>query len=103
MKQASPLQFFKPLKWLDGQPLLNVIEPYRQKTFMDALYSFDAIGRLVYNLVLCSRAKKNWKTADLVLAAIYKLLCWESTGGNQCTSWPTISIRLTTIYHLPRN
>src|SRR5215467_10590402 len=84
MKQASPLQFFKPLKWLDGQPLLNVIEPYRQKTFMDALYSFDAIGRLVYNLVLCSRAKKNWKTADLVLAAIYKLLCWESTGGNQC-------------------
>lgn len=46
MKQASPLQFFKPLKWLDGQPLLNVIEPYRQKTFMDALYSFDAIGRL---------------------------------------------------------
>jgi len=84
MKQASPLQFFKPLKWLDGQPLLNVIEPYRQKTFMDALYSFDAIGRLVYNLVLCSRAKKNWKTADLVLAAIYKLLGWESTGGNQC-------------------
>ena len=51
---------------------------------MDALYSFDATGRLIYNLILSGRAKKNWKTGDLVLAAIYKLLCWESVGGNQC-------------------
>jgi hypothetical protein len=85
MKQMSPLQFFSLLKWVDGQPLLpNVVEPYRQRIFTEALYSFDATGRPVYNLILCGRAKKNWKTADLVLAALYKLLCWNSTGGNQC-------------------
>jgi hypothetical protein len=82
--QRPPLAFFKLLRWLDGQPLLNVIEPYRQEIFTQGLYSFDATGRSLYNLVLCGRAKKNWKTADLVLAALYKLLCWESVGGNQC-------------------
>ncbi len=84
MKQTSPLAFFKLLKWITGDPLINVIEDYRKQIFMDSLYSFDATGRPVHNLVLCGRAKKNWKTADLVLAALYKLLCWESTGGNQC-------------------
>ena len=84
MKQTPPLQFFKLLRWVDGQPLLNVIEPYRRQIFTEALYSFDATGRSVYNLVLCGRAKKNWKTADLVLAALYKLLAWESVSGNQC-------------------
>jgi hypothetical protein len=84
MKQMSPLAFFKLHKWIDGRPLLDVIEPYRQEIFTQALYSFDATQRPVYNLVLCGRAKKNWKTADLVLAALYKLLCWESVAGNQC-------------------
>ena len=37
MKQTSPLQFFKLLKWIDGRPLTSAIEPYRQKIFMDAL------------------------------------------------------------------
>jgi hypothetical protein len=84
MTQVSPLKFFSLLRWLDGQPLLNVIEDYRQRIFTDALYTFDATGRPRYNLVLCGRAKKNWKTADLVLAALYKLLAWKSDGGNQC-------------------
>lgn len=84
MKQMSPLQFFKLLRWIDGSPLLDIVEPYRQKIFTEGLYSFDAAGRLVYNLILCGRAKKNWKTADLVLAALYKLLCWQSVAGNQC-------------------
>jgi hypothetical protein len=34
--------------------------------------------------VLTGRAKKNWKSADLILAALYRLLAWRSAGGNQC-------------------
>jgi len=30
------------------------------------------------------RGKKNWKSADLILAALYRLLAWFSSGGNQC-------------------
>jgi hypothetical protein len=28
-------------------------------------------GRPRYNLILSGRAKKNWKTADLMIAALY--------------------------------
>jgi hypothetical protein len=37
-----------------------------------------------FNLVLTGRAKKNWKSADLILAALYRLVAWKSDGGNQC-------------------
>lgn len=70
----SPLEFFSHLKWIDGRPLLDVIEPYRKRNFMDALYTFREDGRPRYNLVLTGRGKKNWKSADLILAAIYRLL-----------------------------
>jgi hypothetical protein len=61
-----------------------MIEPYRQRIFTDALDSRDQDGRPKYNLVLTGRAKKNWKSADLVLAGLYRLLAWGSPGGNQC-------------------
>lgn len=81
-RQPNPLTFFRGLKWIDGTPL--IIEPYRRQIFETALYSFDDTGRPQFNLVLSGRAKKNWKSADLILAALYRLLAWKSPGGNQC-------------------
>jgi hypothetical protein len=81
-RPASPIDFFAPLKWLDGRPLLATIEPYRRKIFVDSLYTFDRRGTPVFNLVLCGRGKKNWKTADLVLAALYRFLAWPSNKGS---------------------
>jgi hypothetical protein len=67
-----------------GSSPLDVIEPYRKRNFIDALYTFREDGRPCYNLVLTGRGKKNWKSADLILAAIYRLLAWESPQGNDC-------------------
>lgn len=78
----SPTEFFGHLKWLDGRPLLDVIEPYRARLFNDALYSFDDDGRPRHNLVLAGRAKKNWKSADLILAGLYRFLVWVTPLGN---------------------
>ncbi len=83
IRQPRPLKFFSLLKWIDGRPLLDVVEPYRRRIFDHALYSFEE-GRSRYNLMLGGRAKKNWKSADLILAALYRLLAWQSEGGNQC-------------------
>jgi phage terminase large subunit-like protein len=33
---------------------------------------------------LCGRAKKNYKTTDLMLAGLYRLLAWPSDKGNDC-------------------
>ena len=33
-------------------------------------------------MALCGRAKKNWKTSDLVLACVYRFLAWPSAAGN---------------------
>jgi len=83
-KQTRPVKFFSLLSWLDGRQLMEVIEPYRAKIFEAALYSFDEVGRPQFNLVLNGRAKKNWKSGDLILAALYRLLAWKSPSGNQC-------------------
>lgn len=80
----SPLEFFGHLTWLDGQPLLDTIDDYRARIFMDALWSFRNDGLPAINLVLAGRGKKNWKTADLVLACLYRLLIWESPAGADC-------------------
>jgi phage terminase large subunit-like protein len=82
--QASPLAFFKRLRWLDGRPLLEAIEPYRQRIFTEALYTLNADGTPRYNRVLAGRGKKNWKSADLVLAGLYRFLAWKSSAGNPC-------------------
>ncbi|HWE72962.1 MAG TPA: hypothetical protein VG328_07370 [Stellaceae bacterium] len=80
----TPIEFLAKLKWLDGRPLLSTIEPYRRDTFMRVLYGFDANGRPRYNMALIGRAKKNNKTTDLILAALYRLLVWPSPAGNDC-------------------
>jgi hypothetical protein len=81
---VSPVEFFSHLLWLDGRPLLEVIESYRQRLFTEALYSFEPDGTPRYNLVLSGRAKKNYKTTDLILAALYRFLVWQSPYGNDC-------------------
>lgn len=77
-----PFAFFGLLKWLDGRPLMDTIEPYRREIFERGLYSFDDAGDPAFNLALCGRAKKNWKTTDLILAGLYKFLAWPSAQGN---------------------
>src|SRR5947207_1034909 len=77
-----PFEFFGLLKWLDGRRLLDTIEPYRRTIFEHALYTFDKAGYPKYNRVLCGSAKKNWKSADLILAALYRFLAWPSSANN---------------------
>ena len=83
--QVDPLKFFGLLRWLDGRPLLTCMEPYRQQIVRGALYTFRTDGAPQFKRVLTGRAKKNSKTTDAVLAALYKLLAWISSGskGNQ--------------------
>jgi hypothetical protein len=81
----SPAAFFSALRWLDGRPLLDTIEHYRRRMFAESLYAFDANGRPIYDRVLSGRAKKNWKSTDLVLASLYRFLAWEAgPAGNDC-------------------
>lgn len=77
-----PFDFFEPLVWLDDRPLMDTIEPYRRDIFERVLFTFDADGDPLYNLALCGRGKKNWKTSDLILAALYRFLAWPSSAGN---------------------
>ncbi|MCA1467228.1 hypothetical protein I6F09_04915 [Bradyrhizobium sp. IC3195] len=86
MKQdnPSPLEFFSKLRWLDGRDLLDTMEDYRRELHMQALYTFRDDGSPLYNFVLSGRAKKNWKTTDLVLAAFYRNLVWHSLHNNDC-------------------
>ena len=49
-QQINPLKFFSRLKWIDESPLMDVIEPYRQKIFTEALYTFDPNGRPRFTL-----------------------------------------------------
>jgi phage terminase large subunit-like protein len=72
--KPSSLEFFARLRWLDGRPLLSTIEEYRKSIFVQALDQRRPDGSPAYNLVLCGRAKKNFKTSDMILAAIYVLM-----------------------------
>jgi phage terminase large subunit-like protein len=83
-RPPTSLEFFAMLNWIDGRPLLETIEPYRQRIFADVLDGKDAEGRPLYNMALCGRAKKNWKTADLILSSLYKFLAVPSPAGNDC-------------------
>ena len=84
-EQVHPLKFFGLLKWIDGRSLLTIMEPYRQQIISDALYTFRPDGAPQYRRILTGRAKKNSKTSDAVLVALYRLLAWNSAGnkGNQ--------------------
>jgi hypothetical protein len=79
---ATSLDFFSRLQWIDGRDLCSTIESYRRQLFTKALDTFEPDGRPRYNLVVCGRAKKNWKTCDLILAALFKLLIPEAVQGN---------------------
>ena len=39
------LEFFGRLRWIDGRPLLDTIEPYRRELFTKALDTFEPDGR----------------------------------------------------------
>jgi hypothetical protein len=81
---VTSLDFFGLLDWLDGTPLLDQIEPYRQRIFTGALDTFEPDGRRRYNLVLAGRGKKNAKTLDLELAALHVLFSEPGPRGQQC-------------------
>ena len=74
--RPTSLEFFGHLNWLDGKPLLDSVEPYRREIFTKALDSDD------YTLTLAGRGKKNWKSADLVLAALHCFVIRRSVYGN---------------------
>jgi hypothetical protein len=78
----SPLEFFARLRWINGHPLLDTIEPYRREMFVQAFDTFNDDGSPRYNLVLAGRGKKNYKSADLVLAGLYSLLIKDSAQGS---------------------
>jgi len=78
----TSLEFFGHLRWLDGSPLLDHVEEYRRVLFTQVLDTFDQKGKPAFNLVLAGRAKKNWKSADLVLAALFTMLIRRSPHGN---------------------
>ena len=80
-EQVHPLKFFSVLKWLDGRPLLDVMEPYRQSIHAEFLYTFRPDGAPQFKRGLKGRGKKNSKTADEVLDGLYKCLAWRSAGG----------------------
>jgi hypothetical protein len=78
--QVTALQFFSRLQWLDGRLLLDTIEPYRRRLLTTALDTRRPDGVPTYNFILSGRAKKNWKTTDLVLAGLYCLVIREGGG-----------------------
>jgi hypothetical protein len=82
LPRVTSLAFFAQLKWIDGDPLLDCIEGYRRELFTQALDTFDANGRPLYSMVLAGRGKKNWKTADLILAALFVLVIRRSVQGS---------------------
>jgi hypothetical protein len=73
------LQFLSRLRWIDGKPL--DVEPYRRRLFTEALDTYEN-GRPRYNLVLSGRAKKNYKSTDLVLAALFCTVVRKAVQGN---------------------
>lgn len=76
-----PVKFLAELRWLDGRPLLDGIEPYRRRIFERA-FSVGPDGQPCYSLVLAGRGKKNGKSLDLVLAALYSLVMLEAVQGS---------------------
>lgn len=75
----SILEFLSRLRWLDGSPLLSSVEGYRLAIFQQ-FFSVDETGRFRFDLALCARAKKNFKTADLAIATLYALVTDSPAG-----------------------
>jgi hypothetical protein len=83
LPHLSTREFFETLRWIDRRPLLDVIEPYRLVLFEQFFELRDETGRLRYNLLLSGKGKKNWKSADLVLAEL-RAVTEDSPSGSQC-------------------
>lgn len=81
LKYPTSIDFFRHLRWIDGRPLLDTVEPYRRAIFTRALDTYRPDGVPAINFVLAGRGKKNWKTADLVLAGLYVLMIRNSVHG----------------------
>jgi hypothetical protein len=79
-RHPTSLQFFGRLLWLDGRPL--EIEEYRRRIFSQALDEVGPDGHPRYSMVVSGRGKKNNKTLDLVLAALYVLVIRRSVQGS---------------------
>ena len=80
-ERVGIVDFLGLVRWIDGTPMLDHVEPYRRPIFE----AFDAVepdGRARYNLGLVGRAKKNWKSADLVLMGLTALLANDAPHGN---------------------
>ena len=82
--RTSVLDFLHLLRWLDGSPLVPTIEDYRRQILSTVLDTYDDDGRVTYNLALCGRGKKNSKSLDLVLSALFACLAYDSIHGNEC-------------------
>lgn len=78
-----PMAFFGLLKWIDGRPLLDTVEPYRREILSTVLYTFDG-PRPLYNFALVGRGKKDFKTSDLILATLYRFIAWHSPASSDC-------------------
>lgn len=83
LPQTDPSALFDRLVWIDGRPLKDVMEPYRRKILQEGLFTFRPDGAPQYRRVLTGRGKKNSKTTDAVLAAVYKCMVWMSAGGRE--------------------
>ena len=66
----------------DGRPLLDTMAEYRRKPHSDALDAVGQDGLPAFNFVFAGRAKKNDKSTDIGLAALYKLVIPKSVQGN---------------------
>lgn len=76
----STLALFARLKWIDGRPLVERIEAYRRRLFERFFDERDETGRPQYNLLVAGRGKKNWKSGDLALSALFSLLSDSPRG-----------------------
>jgi len=83
-RRIPVLDFLKLVHWLDGTPILPRVEVYRRRILTDVLDTPDDAGGLRYNLALLGRAKKNAKSLDLVLAALFACFANDSALGNEC-------------------
>jgi hypothetical protein len=83
-RRIPVLDFLKLVHWLDGTPILPRIEAYRRRILTDVLDTPDDAGGLRYNLALLGRAKKNAKSLDLVLAALFACFANDAALGNEC-------------------
>jgi len=79
---TTPAEFFAPLRWIDGRPLLTTMEPYRLRIFEQVFCETRPDGSPRYNQVLAGRAKKNWKSADLVHGALFVVMVRPSPQGS---------------------